>query len=152
MLTQKSGRHKAILSTYDMSHICHVRIHARIYGIITVPISVTLPVRINMRCKFGALQCACMVQLHTLAYKHVLSCIIFWLCIRQLQFICIEITIHKLSVKQFESTIIDICSITLDVQLHSYSIVTNHGNPSVAQSFSQREDDQTKAPECINSE
>ena len=49
----------------------------------------------------------------------------------------IEITIHKLSVKQFVSTIIDICSITLNVQLHSYSIVTNHGNPSVAQSFLQ---------------
>ena len=35
------------------------------------------------------------------------------------------------------SIIIDTRSITLDVQLHSYSIVTNHGNPSVAQSFSQ---------------
>ena len=55
-------------------------------------------------------------------------------------------------VKPNVSTIIDIHSITLDVQLHSYSIVTNHWNPSVAQSFSQWEDDQTKAPECINSE
>ena len=40
-------------------------------------------------------------------------------------------------VKPNVSTIIDTWSITLNVQLHSYSVVTNHGSPSVAQSFSQ---------------
>ena len=31
----------------------------------------------NCERKFGALQCACTVQLHSLAYEHGLSCIIF---------------------------------------------------------------------------
>ena len=132
-------------------YLWHVPHLSCIYEIITVPISVTLLVRINVRCKFGALH-GCMHG--SIAHTGLQA----WLelhhplIVHQTTAIHLHRNNNTFDVKPFVSTIIDTLSTTLDVQLHSYSIVTNHGNPSVAQSFSQWEDDQTKTPECINSE